>query len=193
MPIVSITILSGLFLAFVLRKLFNIDYTISTLIGAGTSICGATAIATISPIINAKKEQSAYAITIIAIFGTIAMSLYPFLVDYIFDSPLAKGIFLGTSIHDTSQVIGAGLIYVEQFGSPEVLDTTTITKLTRNSFMIIVIPLVAYLSYKHSNINTNSNISFNYKKAFPFFVIGFIFLALLREVQEILQLKKISS
>ena len=138
LPIVIITITSGLFLAFVVRKLFNIDYTTSTLIGAGTSICGATAIATISPIINAKKEQSAYAITIIALFGTIAMSVYPFLVDYIFTSPIAKGIFLGTSIHDTSQVIGAGLIYAEHSGNSAVLDTTIITKLVRNSFMIVV-------------------------------------------------------
>ena len=182
LPIVMITITSGLFLAFVVRKLFNIDYTTSTLIGAGTSICGATAIATISPIINAKKEQSAYAITIIALFGTIAMSTYPFLVDYIFTSPMAKGIFLGTSIHDTSQVIGAGLIYSEQFGNTEVLDITIITKLVRNSFMIVVIPLIAYLNYKNNNTTADKNISFNYKKAFPFFVIGFIFLAILRSV-----------
>lgn len=181
LPIVTITITSGLFLAFVVRKLFNIDYTTSTLIGAGTSICGATAIATISPIINAKKEESAYAITVIAVFGTIAMSVYPFLVDYIFTSPMAKGIFLGTSIHDTSQVIGAGLIYSEQFGNSEVLDTTIITKLVRNSFMIVVIPLIAYLNYKNNNTsNAKKDIKFDFKKAFPFFVIGFIALAIIR-------------
>ena len=182
LPIVAITISSGLFLAFIMRKIFNINYTTSTLIGAGTSICGATAIATISPIINAKKEESAYAITVIALFGTIAMSLYPFLIDYIFTSPVEKGIFLGTSIHDTSQVIGAGLIYSEQFGNDEVLDITIITKLLRNSFMIVVIPLIAYLNYKNNNTLLKNSMSFDYKKAFPLFVVGFISLAIIRSV-----------
>ncbi len=182
LPIVLITIISGLLLAFVVRKLFNISYETSTLIGVGTSICGATAIATVSPIINAKKEESAYAITIIALFGTMAMSIYPFLVDYIFTTSMQKGVFLGTSIHDTSQVIGAGLIYSEVFNNNEVLDITTITKLLRNSFMLVVIPLIGYLYYKNNNATSNNDIKFDYKKAFPFFVIGFVLLAIIRSI-----------
>ena len=55
------------------------------------------------------------------------------------------GLFLGTAIHETSQVAAAGLIYDQQFNSPETLNVATVTKLIRNSFLIVMIPLFAFL------------------------------------------------
>ena len=59
--------------------------------------------------------------------------------------PALAGFFLGTAIHDTAQVAGAGLLYLQQYGAPEALDTATVTKLVRNLFMVAVIPLMALL------------------------------------------------
>ena len=182
LPVIAITITTGLCMTIVVAKILGLENKLAALLCVGSSICGATAIATLSPVIDAKKEQTAYAIVVVALFGTVAMSSYPYLVDYLFTSPLQKGMFLGTSIHDTSQVLGAGLIYVNQFGSSLVLDATVITKLMRNSFMIIAIPLVAFLSYKLDAKHSNSDFGFNYKKAFPLFIVGFLALAVIRSL-----------
>jgi uncharacterized integral membrane protein (TIGR00698 family) len=161
-------------------KLFKIDFKIGALIGVGSSVCGITAIATTSPVIDAQKEQSAFAISIIAFFGTLCMVFYPYLVDILFTSPIAKGIFLGASTPDTSQAIGAGLIYSTTHGQQEVLDIAITTKLIRNAMMIIAIPIVGFLYIYRENLN--SSVNFNYKKSFPFFVVGFLILAILRSL-----------
>ena len=62
------------------------------------------------------------------------------------------GLFLGTSIHETSQVAAAGLIYDQQFNSPETLNIATVTKLIRNTFLIIMIPLFAFLYNRGKSI-----------------------------------------
>ena len=63
-----------------------------------------------------QKEEVTYAIGVITVFGIIAMLSYPFLAHFIFDGDeLFIGLFLGTSIHETAQVAGSGLIYSTQF------------------------------------------------------------------------------
>jgi uncharacterized membrane protein YadS len=54
------------------------------------------------------------------------------------------GMFLGTSVHETAQVVGAGQIYADIFSQPDALDVATITKLVRNGFMAGIIPFMAY-------------------------------------------------
>ena len=64
------------------------------------------------------------------LFGVIAMFIYPFIAHFLFsEKPIFAGIFLGTAIHETAQVAGAGLMYQSQYNAPEAFDTATITKL----------------------------------------------------------------
>ena len=86
------------------------------------------------------------------------------------------GLFLGTSIHETSQVAAAGLIYDQQFNSPETLNVATVTKLLRNTFLIVMIPLFAFL-YNRGKIKENS---YSILNIFPYFVLGFIGMIILR-------------
>jgi len=73
------------------------------------------------------------------------MLLYPWLADLVFHgNARAAGVFLGTSIHDTSQVIGAALIYAQQFGVPDAVPVAGFTKLLRNLSMLALIPLAAW-------------------------------------------------
>ena len=85
--------------------------------------------------------------------------------------------FLGTAIHDTAQVAGAGLVYAEQFGAPEALDAATVTKLQRNVFMVAVIPAMAFALQKRS---PDTPLAAQIKAAIPFFVVGFVAMSLLR-------------
>jgi uncharacterized integral membrane protein (TIGR00698 family) len=151
----------------------------SYLIAIGTSVCGATAIVATAPVINAKKSEVAYAIANITLFGVIAMLLYPYFAEWYFDNEaLNVGLFLGTSIHETSQVAAAGLIYDQQFNSPETLNVATVTKLIRNTFLVILIPLFAFL-YNRGELKGQKYSIFN---IFPYFVLGFIGMIIVRNL-----------
>ena len=178
-PIVLVCISSVLLLVKFLNKKFKVSSKMSYLIAIGTSVCGATAIVATAPVVNAKKTEVAYAIANITLFGIIAMLLYPYFANYYFDGNyLFSGIFLGTSIHETSQVVAAGLIFDQQFNSPDTLDVATVTKLIRNTCLVILIPLFAFL-YNRGEIKENNYSIF---KIFPLFVVGFLGMIFVRNI-----------
>jgi len=151
----------------------------SYLIAIGTSVCGATAIVAIAPVIEAKKSEVAYAIANITLFGVISMLAYPYFAEwYFYGEPLQTGLFLGTAIHETSQVAAAGLIYDQQFNSPETLNVATVTKLIRNTFLVIMIPLFGFL-YNRGKVKGKNYSIFS---IFPYFVLGFIGMIFIRNI-----------
>jgi len=178
-PLIIFCIVGVLILIKLLIKMVPISSKMSYLIAIGTSVCGATAIVATAPVINAKKTEIAYAIANITLFGVIAMILYPYFAEWYFESePLKSGLFLGTSIHETSQVAAAGLIYDQQFNSPETLNVATVTKLIRNTFLVVMIPLFAFL-YNRGEIK---NEKYSILNIFPYFVIGFIGMIVVRNL-----------
>ena len=178
-PLIIICIIGVLIFIKLLIKKVPISSKMSYLIAIGTSVCGATAIVATAPVINAKKTEIAYAIANITLFGVIAMLVYPYFAEWYFDgNELKAGLFLGTSIHETSQVAAAGLIYDQQFNSPETLNVATVTKLIRNTFLVIMIPLFAYL-YSRGEVK---NKDYSIFSIFPYFVLGFIGMILFRNL-----------
>ena len=178
-PLIIFCIVGVLILIKLLIKKVPISSKMSYLIAIGTSVCGATAIVATAPVINAKKTEVAYAIANITLFGVIAMLVYPYFAEWYFDNnSIEAGLFLGTSIHETSQVAAAGLIYDQQFNNPETLDVATVTKLIRNTFLVILIPLFAFL-YNRGEIRDQKYSIFN---IFPYFVLGFIGMIIVRNL-----------
>ena len=178
-PLVIFCILGVLILIKLLIKKVPISSKMSYLIAIGTSVCGATAIVATAPVINAKKTEVAYAIANITLFGVIAMLIYPYFAEWYFDNnALDAGLFLGTSIHETSQVAAAGLIYDQQFNNPETLDVATVTKLIRNTFLVILIPLFAFL-YNRGEFKEQK---YSILSIFPYFVLGFIGMIIVRNL-----------
>ena len=167
-------ILSTIIIISLLKNKFDVSENLSLLIAVGTSICGATAIVALAPSINAKKIEITYAIANITVFGLLAMFIYPIVANLVFSNDLSVGLFLGSSIHETAQVAGSGLIYAEQYSRQDVVGIATLTKLVRNTLMVIVIPYLAHRSL--SNNNTKPNVS----TIFPYFIIGFIVFGLVR-------------
>ena len=178
-PLVIFCILGVLILIKLLIKKVPISSKMSYLIAIGTSVCGATAIVATAPVINAKKTEIAYAIANITLFGVIAMVVYPYFAEWYFDNnALEAGLFLGTSIHETSQVAAAGLIYDQQFNNPETLDVATVTKLIRNTFLVVLIPLFAFL-YNRGEFKEQK---YSILSIFPYFVLGFIGMIIVRNL-----------
>ena len=178
-PLIAICIISVLIVIKLLIKKLKIPTRMAYLISIGSTVCGTTAIMATAPVIGAKKNEVSYAIANITLFGILSMLIYPYFANFYFDAePLLVGLFLGTSIHETSQVAAAGLIYDQQFNSPETLNIATVTKLIRNTFLIIMIPLFAFLY----NRGKTKEKSYSIVSIFPYFVLGFIGMIILRNI-----------
>lgn len=191
-PLIVACIASGLFITLYLVNKMNQSNRLGTLIACGTGICGVTAIMATAPVIKAKEDEISYAVANITIFGLTGMVLYPFLANFLFaDDPIKAGLFLGTAIHDTAQVTGAALIHGQMFDMSKVVDVATVTKLTRNIFIIIIIPFVSYLFFKGQNNSLGEEGSEKGSSTpkwytfIPLFVIGFLFLSFVRTIGDV--------
>lgn len=184
-PLIIACISTGLFVTLYFTRKLNQSNRLGTLIATGTGICGVTAIMATAPVIKARENEISYAVANITIFGLVGMLFYPYLAHFFFaDDPVKAGLFLGTAIHDTAQVAGAALIYAQVFNANEVIDVATITKLTRNVFIIAVIPLVSYLFFRNGRKNEGGAAAElpKWYKLFPLFILGFLLLSLLRSI-----------
>ena len=178
-PLIIVCIVSVLIVIKLIIKKLKIPTRMAYLISIGSTVCGTTAIMATAPVIKANKNEVSYAIANITLFGILSMLIYPYFANFYFNAePLLIGLFLGTSIHETSQVAAAGLIYEQQFNSPETLNIATVTKLIRNTFLIIMIPLFAFLYNRGQNKEKNYSIL----SIFPYFVLGFVAMILLRNI-----------
>jgi uncharacterized integral membrane protein (TIGR00698 family) len=178
-PLIIICIISVLIVIKLLIKKLKIPTRMAYLISIGSTVCGTTAIMATAPIIKANKSEVSYAIANITLFGILSMFIYPYFSNFYFDSePLLVGLFLGTAIHETSQVAAAGLIYEQQFNSQETLNIATVTKLIRNTFLIIMIPLFAFLY----NRGKTKEKSYSILSIFPYFVLGFVGMIVFRNI-----------
>jgi uncharacterized integral membrane protein (TIGR00698 family) len=183
-PIVLFCILSALLLTTRFSTWLNLPERLGTLIAVGTSICGVSAIVATGPAIDAEDEEVAYAVAVITVFGLFATLFYPYLTNVVFDGePVKVGLFLGTSVHDTSQVVGSAKVYADVFAAPLALDVATVTKLVRNVFMAAVIPFMAlFYARKSRERGETAHRETNPLKLFPLFVLGFLALAVVRSV-----------
>ncbi|HTC16924.1 MAG TPA: putative sulfate exporter family transporter, partial [Steroidobacteraceae bacterium] len=112
LPVAASCLLVALGAGVAISRLLAVPRRLGLLLAIGTAVCGCTAVVAISPVIRARHAETAFAVTCVVLFGCIAMLLYPWVAGHFFAAaPVYAGIFLGTAIHDTSQVIGAALIY----------------------------------------------------------------------------------
>lgn len=186
-PIVIGAVVTGILAATVAARRLGLSDRLGTLIAIGTGICGATAIVATAPGIKAKEEEVAYAVANITIFGVAAMFLYPFLSEVVFGGDLVRvGLFLGTAIHETAQVAGAGLIYDQSFDiidSPSGADIAVVAKLVRNVMMVVAIPAVTYVYARRAGADDGGRPTRTpLLQLVPVFILGFLVMATLRSV-----------
>lgn len=171
--VILAVVILGILLTVYLGKIVGLTGTIPTLIGVGTAICGATAIAAISPIVKAKEEETAFAITTIFIFNVIAVIVYPLLGVLFHMNNEIFGMWAGTAVHDTSSVVAAGYAYSNEAGG-----VATVVKLTRTLFLIPLAVIIGiYVSMKNSNREEGSKVKIS--KIFPWFILGFLLMSVI--------------
>ena len=125
------------------------DWKLSSLISAGTGICGGTAVATLSQVIDADDSDVAYAISATFIFDVVMVILFPIMGAALGLSDMAFGLWAGTAVNDTSSVVAAGYAYSDAAG-----DFATIVKLTRT---LSIIPVVLAFSYLNEKLKMKQN------------------------------------
>jgi uncharacterized integral membrane protein (TIGR00698 family) len=177
-PIVIACISVALIAAVAFGRMFGVSPGIRRLLAAGTAICGCTAIIAVAPIVRARQQDIGIAVACIVLFGSIAMVGYPWLAHVFFaGDAAAAGLFFGAAIQDTSQVVGAALIYDQQFGAPDVVAVAGLTKFLRTFGLLVLVPAAAMWMARSEVKDTNPARSKGLRRsAMPWFVIAFILL-----------------
>ena len=162
------------------RKMFGLNWKLGNLISAGTGICGGSAIAAIAPVIEADDKDIAFAMSSTFLFDMVMIALYPLMGKALGMSDIAYGIWAGTSVNDTASVVASGYAFSEIAG-----DFATMVKLTRT---IAIIPTVLVFAYVGTRIKqkemkaANNGQKVNLMKIIPWFIGGFLLLAILNSV-----------
>ncbi|RGM53750.1 YeiH family protein [Streptococcus vestibularis] len=177
LPIILVTIATALVTAYFIQKLFKLDSEITTLVGVGSSICGGSAIAATAPVIKAKDESIATAISVIFFFNILAALLFPHLGSWLGLSNQGFAIFAGTAVNDTSSVTATASSWDSLHGT-SILEQATIVKLTRT---LAIIPITLGLSIWQSKKEDKKE-SFSLIKAVPNFIIWFLVASLITTV-----------
>lgn len=153
-----------------LGRIMGVDPKLAELIGAGTSICGASAVIATNTVTEGSDADVAYAVACVTVFGSLAMLLYPLLPALLHLSPRDFGLWSGASIHEIAQVVAASF----QDG-PAAGQFGTVAKLTR---VMMLAPLVIGLGMIAAR---KARGSAKTRKAppMPWFVLGFIAVMLL--------------
>jgi uncharacterized integral membrane protein (TIGR00698 family) len=164
------TIAAAFITAYLFGKIMKVPFKLTTLIGMGTAICGGSAIAAISPIIEAEDKDIAYSISTIFLFNVIAIVAFPALGHMMGLSQSGFGLWAGTAINDTSSVVAAAYIYGNEAGA-----YATIVKLTRTT-MIIPISLIfaGFAIFNRKKDAGEKHVHYDIVKIFPWFILWFL-------------------
>jgi len=153
LPISLACLATGLAGGALVSKLFAVPRRLGVLLAIGTAVCGCTAVVAVSPVIRSRGAETAFAVTCVVLFGCLGMLFYPWLAGAFFaDSPVHAGVFLGTAIHDTSQVVGSALIYSQAAHAPDALAAASVAKLLRNLSLAVIIPLAGAWSRRQEQM-----------------------------------------
>lgn len=147
-------------------RLLKLDVEEGVLIGGATAICGASAalaLSTVMPKSKTLEHNTLIAVVGITAMGTISMVLYPVIIGFLGLDDHQAGIMIGGTIHDVSQVVGAGYSISEEAG-----DTAILVKLIR-VFMLVPVLFLFALAFRNKKPRKASG-----KFIFPLFLIGFV-------------------
>ncbi len=150
---------------FILGKMLGLPWKLSSLISAGTGICGGSAILAISGVIDAENKDVAYAISATFLFDVFMVLAFPLLGRALHLSDLGYGLWTGTAVNDTSSVVAVGYAFSDAAGAYSV-----IVKLTRT---LAIIPTVLVFSYINARKQSEKKRVAGHQ-VFPYFILLFL-------------------
>ncbi|WP_233121300.1 YeiH family protein [Tersicoccus sp. Bi-70] len=184
LPVMLTTLVVCLVAAWGIGRLLRVSDALRTLIGVGTGICGASAIAAVTPVIGAVSADVAYAMSTIFLCNIAAVFVFPLVGHALGLSQHAFGVFAGTAVNDTSSVVATATVYGRQ-----ATDTAVVVKLVRT---LMIIPIVVGLAGLEARRTTREQSTsgdsagraggIRIFRLVPWFLIGFLVVVFLRTV-----------
>lgn len=159
---VTFYVLATLAVGFTIGRLLRNDDISNQLISSGTAICGGTTIASLSPIIHARPDQTAVALTVVFLLNALALFTYPYIGEFLQLTQEQFGVWCALSIHDTSSVVATALLYGEDAGA-----VATTLKLGRTLWLIPLLVVASVMARQDARVQV------------PTFVLLFILSAML--------------
>lgn len=162
------SIILVMLLALLLQIIFGNKGKLFWLLGAGSAICGSSAIGATAPLLKSKEEETGISLAVVNILGLLGMILLPFISGLLGFSATETGVFLGGILQSVGHVVGAGFSISEDVGQ-----IATIVKMGRISLLMPFLLLVYFL-FKKSSDGT--------KIKFPVFILFFVLAILFSQI-----------
>lgn len=137
--VVSVATVIATFGGWWIAKLCGLPEKMGLLLGVGGAVCGASAVVAADTVVQGEKRDSALAISVITLLGTIGILIYPEIAVWAGMTDFNYGVWAGASLHETAQVVAAG-----DSISPEAKEVATVVKLVRICWLA---PIVFYLGW----------------------------------------------
>lgn len=166
LPVTLGTIAVALILAPIAGRLLGLERTLRTLVGVGTAICGASAIAAVASVTAPEEIDVALSIATVFFYNIVAVLIFPPIGHALQLSQDAFGLWAGTAINDTSSVVAAGYVYGHEAG-----DHATIVKLTRAT---LILPIVAVIALLRARQSRAGGVKVPWAKIVPWFIVYFL-------------------
>ncbi|CAM3303235.1 putative sulfate exporter family transporter [Brevibacillus invocatus] len=162
-------IVFSILLTLLIAKWLKAEPKLSLLVGVGTGVCGAAAIAAVSPIVRAKDDETAISVGMIALMGTLFAVMYTILLPFLPATAVEYGIWSGLSLHE--------LAHVALAAAPAGEDALAMALLAKLGRVLLLVPLclVLLLIMKRKGKADGDR---HTKIAFPWFLLGFLFMSL---------------
>lgn len=169
LPVMLGTLTVALGGGWLIGRMLGVGGATRTLVSVGTGICGASAIAATTSVIDAKKHEIAYAVGTIFVFNVAAVLAFPPLGHLLGLSDEAFGLWAGTAVNDTSSVVAAAVSYGGDASSYAI-----VVKLTRTLLLVpIVIALALWTAHRQAGDGRRLR-DVPWRRVLPLFLVGFL-------------------
>ena len=169
LPVMLGTLVACLAAAWLVGRLLGIDSEVATLVGVGTAICGASAIAAVSPVLRARSHAVAYAVSTIVVFNVAAVLAFPPLGHTLHLTQQQFGLFAGTAVNDTSSVVAAATTFGVVAGHHAV-----VVKLVRTLMIVPVGLALGWVVRRRDARGSGAGSVGGRAPVVPWFVVGFV-------------------
>jgi len=174
--LVVVSVVATIVFSTIVARLAGFNKLFGLLTGGATAICGASAALALSaslPQHPSKEIATAVTVVGVSVLSTLAMIVYPMLADHLHLSAATAGVFIGGSIHEVAQVVGAGYGMSRETG-----DVATIVKLMRVAMLLPVVVCAAVIA-RRTQGNAKSGVS---PPLLPWFAVAFLLLAWINSI-----------
>ncbi|MBS2971013.1 YeiH family putative sulfate export transporter [Metabacillus sp. KIGAM252] len=161
-----IHVVFALFVVYWLARWLGAEKKLSLLTACGTGICGAAAIAAISPQLKASDDETAISAAVIAVLGTLFTLTYTLIYSLLNLSPAEYGIFSGSTLHEVAHAVAAAAA-----GGGQAVDNAVLAKLTRVALLVPAAIVIGLIMQKGEPGTGRQKVSLS---IVPWFIFGFL-------------------